>query len=216
MQSTMAKPRVAPESMASHHTGFALRLIEMNTREVFMNKILKICAKHVRHFKQKRGIGYHCKQCDMESQQKTYLKYREERLERARKYREENREKLSAWARDDRARNKAKYALINKIGSKGRDYPKRLLEILKSHGLTKDQYDEMILTQENKCAICRKDETCKDPRNDCVRRLSIDHNHETGKVRQLLCHACNTGIGKFKENIELMKQAILYLENHES
>lgn len=41
--------------------------------------------------------------------------------------------------------------------------------------------------------------------------LSIDHNHQTGKVRGLLCHHCNVGLGHFKDNIELLNSALDYL-----
>jgi len=221
MYTLLAKSRVAPEEADSHRSGFALHLVGKNTREVFMENIVKICKFHgelldsqVRKIKQKRGIRFNCLQCEMESQAKTYEKYKEERLERARKYRAIHKERLAKWARDDRARNKAKYQLLNKNGSLGRNYPKRLLEILKSRCLTKDQYDAMIEAQNNKCAICNQTETCKDPSNDCVRRLSIDHNHTTGEVRELLCHSCNSGIGKFKEDIELLRAAIAYIEKH--
>jgi hypothetical protein len=43
--------------------------------------------------------------------------------------------------------------------------------------------------------------------------LSIDHCHETGKVRGLLCDACNTGIGRFSDQVDLLQKAIDYLEN---
>jgi hypothetical protein len=43
----------------------------------------------------------------------------------------------------------------------------------------------------------------------------VDHNHETGQIRGVLCHQCNRGIGAFKDNIERMKRALNYLEEHE-
>jgi len=42
-------------------------------------------------------------------------------------------------------------------------------------------------------------------------RLKIDHDHRTGQVRGLLCHTCNAGLGMFKDNIELLHRAIMYL-----
>lgn len=44
--------------------------------------------------------------------------------------------------------------------------------------------------------------------------LHIDHDHETGKVRALLCHACNKGLGQFGDSIERLEQAIVYLKQH--
>ena len=47
------------------------------------------------------------------------------------------------------------------------------------------------------------------------RRLSVDHNHVTSKVRGLLCNNCNRGIGNFKDKKELLLKAISYLDKHE-
>lgn len=58
--------------------------------------------------------------------------------------------------------------------------------------------------QKNRCAICRRKERLK-------RRLSLDHCHETGIVRGLLCHSCNTGIAKFEDNPKLLEAAAAYL-----
>lgn len=43
--------------------------------------------------------------------------------------------------------------------------------------------------------------------------LAVDHDHETGKVRGLLCKSCNLAIGKFKESVEIVRRALAYLEN---
>ena len=59
----------------------------------------------------------------------------------------------------------------------------------------------MVETQEGKCCICQK----------VPNELHIDHNHDTGKIRGLLCFNCNTSLGKFEDSEELLMQAILYL-----
>jgi hypothetical protein len=82
--------------------------------------------------------------------------------------------------------------------------------------ITRDQYHEMLKTQENKCAICKNPETRRNVRGTEITRLCIDHCHKTGKVRQLLCHSCNTGIGKFKDSVALLQEAIEYLRKHNS
>lgn len=75
------------------------------------------------------------------------------------------------------------------------------------YGLTPEQYLDLYNSQNGKCAICKKEPETK-------RGLAIDHNHETGKVRGLLCHHCNIGIGNFMENIDLMNDAIIYLKEN--
>ena len=77
------------------------------------------------------------------------------------------------------------------------------------YGITYGQYEEMLKSQEGVCAICGKDNKHK-----TQRRLHVDHDHKTGKVRELLCIRCNTVIGNCKENIEILKKMIKYLVRH--
>jgi hypothetical protein len=66
------------------------------------------------------------------------------------------------------------------------------------------EYIKITKIQRNKCAICEK--------NSGVRRLHIDHDHETGKVRGLLCGKCNRALGYLNDDKELLRKAISYLE----
>jgi hypothetical protein len=68
------------------------------------------------------------------------------------------------------------------------------------YGITPDQYDAMMLNQGGCCAICK---TASGTR----RKLCVDHCHQTGKVRALLCDKCNSGIGAFKDDPALMIRA---------
>lgn len=61
----------------------------------------------------------------------------------------------------------------------------------------------MVINQNNKCLIC-----CK------VKKLVVDHDHNTGLVRGLLCDTCNRGIGYLKEEVEILRNAIKYLEKN--
>ena len=47
-----------------------------------------------------------------------------------------------------------------------------------------------------------------------VRKPAIDHDHRTGKIRQLLCHYCNCGLGSFEDNVERLNKAVEYLKKH--
>lgn len=53
---------------------------------------------------------------------------------------------------------------------------------------------------------------CNDPLK--IEDAHMDHNHDTGKVRSVLCHRCNVGLGMFQENVDKLKRAIAYLEEH--
>ncbi len=76
---------------------------------------------------------------------------------------------------------------------------------LKRFGLTIAEFEEMVQLQQRRCAIC----------NDLPNRenLDIDHDHKTGKVRGLLCSACNRAIGYMGDNPERLIKAANYLTN---
>lgn len=76
------------------------------------------------------------------------------------------------------------------------------------HLISKNEYDKLYKLQNKSCAICGAKRS-----NNKVKMLSVDHCHKTGKVRGLLCSKCNTGIGKFNDNIELLNNAIKYLSD---
>src|ERR1700694_2570956 len=71
------------------------------------------------------------------------------------------------------------------------------------YGLTMDQFISMTKDQRNRCAICQIE----------IDLLYVDHNHDSGVVRGLLCSACNKGLGFFKDDPELLKAAIDYLQS---
>lgn len=79
-------------------------------------------------------------------------------------------------------------------------------------GLTQEQYDQMVADQDGLCAICDEPPTADDNPRTSV--LHIDHDHATGKVRQLLCWRCNCGLGNFADDIDRMAAALAYLVKH--
>lgn len=89
--------------------------------------------------------------------------------------------------------------------------PNRMLkyrnaDIKRRFGLTHDQYEEMLDSQKGVCAICKKFRL-----NKGKKFMAIDHCHKSGKVRGVLCHLCNRGLGLFDDNRELLISAIEYL-----
>lgn len=71
-----------------------------------------------------------------------------------------------------------------------------------NYGLDYEKFKEMQLRQNNRCAICFKED-----------ELVVDHNHATKQVRGLLCRTCNQGLGLFKENTAALRNAATYLED---
>lgn len=80
-------------------------------------------------------------------------------------------------------------------------------------GITAVQYDEMFEHQQGLCKICHKPETTKNTRGE-IKKLAVDHDHVTGKVRSLLCAKCNQAIGLLDDSPDRLRAAALYLEEH--
>ncbi len=98
----------------------------------------------------------------------------------------------NAYAKEWRAKNPLK---AKSAGLKSR------------YGITIEEYNEMLLEQGGGCAICEKPETNQ-------YSLAVDHNHENGKVRALLCSQCNRSLGGFKDDRKLLMKAVMYLDSH--
>src|SRR5215203_575928 len=73
----------------------------------------------------------------------------------------------------------------------------------KKYKISLDDYNEMYSNQNGKCLICTNE----------FKSLFVDHCHVTGKVRGLLCSTCNSGIGFLKDDIEMVRSALTYLES---
>ncbi len=81
-------------------------------------------------------------------------------------------------------------------------------DLVRKYGINAQQYEQMIASQQNCCKICKIDF------NKLNKRPSVDHNHVTGKIRDLLCNRCNTILGLCKENVDILGSAIEYLKSH--
>jgi Recombination endonuclease VII len=92
------------------------------------------------------------------------------------------------------ARRRQKWAKDPELRAKSR---------LAAYGLTKEGYDRMLAQQHGACAICKRQ-----PQET----LCIDHDHDTGQVRGLLCRKCNLGLGFFDDSPSLLRAAAAYLE----
>lgn len=79
------------------------------------------------------------------------------------------------------------------------------IRLKSDYGITLTQYEQMLTEQNGQCKICGT----SDPGD---KSFHVDHCHMTQRVRGLLCFNCNVGLGKFKDNVMLLREAALYLE----
>lgn len=98
------------------------------------------------------------------------------------------------------ARQRARYAERGRL-------PCHTAAKLKKYGLSLEQYEEMLKRQRGVCAVCG---------HVCAtgKILSVDHDHDTGRVRGLLCNSCNLGIGQLGDSLDRLRAATAYLESH--
>lgn len=129
--------------------------------------------------------------------------------ERAKRYRATNVEKRKEYQAKYRAKNKE---AVDRYNSEWRQQNKDIVRKnnLKRLGFTIELYDTRLAAQDNKCAICSTPfDTIP------TKQVHADHCHTTGKARGILCHQCNTGLGAFKDNPNLLEKAIQYLGNYD-
>jgi hypothetical protein len=125
--------------------------------------------------------------------------YRARMLAKNKAYRDKHKDRISdyrrlRWKSDDEYRER------QLAGRRGKC--KRWSSIKHSYGILQADYQALLDSQGGVCAICRRippDHLC------------IDHCHTTGRIRGLLCRKCNTGLGCYEDNPELMNMAINYL-----
>jgi len=106
--------------------------------------------------------------------------------EKVKKYRQDNKEKLLAY---------------------GKSYKEmaKMWHLKRKYNITLEQHKQMIEDQGNCCAIC----------DEVMTKPCVDHNHDTGAVRELLCDPCNKALGLFREDTRILEKAVMYIRFHD-
>jgi len=141
-------------------------------------------AQFSRHPKARDGLQQRCRACANAAARASYLKDPDRVKARAKRWAE----------KDPERRMRVSY------GSKLR----------KHYGITHAQYDEMHRKQGGLCAVCLRGQPAdySAPR----RFLLVDHCHQSGAVRALLCSPCNVGLGRFEDDPARLRSAATYIE----
>lgn len=134
---------------------------------------------------------------------KTGVPAKESLARRNKRYYEKNKEEIKEYKKIQQAQYKKDYYEKNREKMLKQTTVARRLRMF---GVTEDEYNELFTKQSGKCAICGKHQS------DLNHTLCVDHCHETGKIRGLLCHDCNVGIGRLKDSLKNLRNAIKYLK----
>jgi hypothetical protein len=119
--------------------------------------------------------------------------------EQNKRYRDAHKEQTGEYNKRARVRNQSRHLML-------------------THGLSRDDYDAMLLAQNGKCAICGKclDSSwpAKSSRGKASASPCVDHCHSTGKVRELLCVYCNLVLGNARDDTNILLGAAAYLDRY--
>jgi hypothetical protein len=134
--------------------------------------------------------------------QNPFVKYQNARRCKACAQAYQNKYRKERYAQDPAYRSKVK----EKSSAYQRQNPKsKLKSVLKAYGLTLSGYENLLQLQGGVCKVCSRSP-------DENKRLEIDHDHATGRVRGLLCGLCNKGLGLFQDSPEILSKALQYLK----
>ena len=144
------------------------------------------------------------------ARQKAYREKNKEKEEAYGKaYREKNKEKIKARHKAYYENNKEKISVKQKAYREKNKDRERNSQLRRNFGISLHEYNLMLTEQKGKCACCGIHQ------NELTINFAVDHDHDTGLIRGLLCGICNTAIGKLGDNIEGLMRALNYLEKHE-
>ena len=140
-------------------------------------KNFKLADGFAKDSKKINGLTSQCKHCRNTQRKQHYYQNYEHSLQRVKTYRKNNVDKVKASNRNTKLK--------------------------RAYGITQEQFFEMSIKQEHKCACCGRET-----------KLVVDHCHTTGKVRELLCNNCNTALGLLNEDNTIIQSLSNYIRKH--
>lgn len=181
------------------------------TKTVLSERACKQCEKHFRPtHKAQRYCGPRCiKAANAAKARRQYRIHIDRNRSYGREYSAAYRAKNPNYQKDYRHRTLERHRILE--AARRKKNADRYLDrhLRRAYGITLDEYYRMLREQDGCCAICRAREGRS--KSGGV-RLHVDHDHATGTVRGLLCHACNCGIGYLADDPQRMHAAVRYIE----
>lgn len=145
------------------------------------------CSNHPDKPAHARGL---CKAC-----------YNKRLLKSNTEYAKKQRQNQADWVKKNLTKSKEYHKNYNQRVA---PMKKRDAQLRRDYGISLAEYQKLFKQQNGECAICSK-------KSD--KTLHVDHNHETGQIRGLLCFRCNYGLGYFKDSLSQFKRIVKYLED---
>jgi Recombination endonuclease VII len=139
----------------------------------------------------KDGHRHNCKECHSAAHKEWYAQNRDEEIARVKRWQQENKDRVNEVSRRRRAERGDEYKRKEREG-----------HLLRKYGIRIRDFETLLYAQMGFCAICGRNER---------HRLHVDHDHETGVVRGLLCGKCNKAIGLLDDEPRLLRSAEDYL-----
>jgi hypothetical protein len=112
---------------------------------------------------------------------------------------------MPRWEKDHVSSFRGRPRHYHKWSDEKRKAHHRKCHLWQNYKMTPEEYDEILGWQKGVCCICGGT-------NPSGKRLAVDHDHVTGQRRNLLCASCNKGLGLFKDDPELLENAMLYMQ----
>ena len=122
----------------------------------------------------------------------------------------------SQWNQEHREQYNQNWKNYYERNAEARRRSVKSADLKKLYNMSIEDYDALLLKQNGVCAICGREERHKSPVDNARKALAVDHDHETGQVRGLLCASCNRGLGWFGEDAKVLRLAADYIELKES
>ena len=122
-----------------------------------------------------------------------------------------SKEYLKAW----KTKNKDHYRQYQRDYYKNHPEKHKRRHLKREYNLSIEEFNKLLIIQSNVCAICQQPETHKEYHSGKIKSLAVDHNHETGKIRGLLCSNCNVAVGLLKDSTLHAQALVDYLKKFE-
>lgn len=148
-----------------------------------------------------------------------YIDHRKEKAEYSHNRYVANREKLLAYANEYGAKNRERIKKYKKEYHKLHPEVIRNWDLKKKYGMDLEKFNELLITQKGLCALCGKEmgegKMIGKRNGNTNNGPVLDHNHKTGAVRGIIHRSCNHLLGNARDDTDILKRAIEYLERWE-